>query len=160
VFITSTSFQRNQIILGTEFQFIQCKPEHFFGIADEWVDKSELVRVSDIEKTVLDGLQHPRYCGGLSEVAKGLWMKHGELNVARLVAYALRLKVGAVVRRLGFLLELYQIAAPQELNLLQSQLTASYDLLDPTLPREGKKIASWRLLVNISSEELLALRAS
>ena len=160
VFITSTSFQRNQTILGTDFRFVQCKREHFFGITDEWVEKSEQVKVSDIEKTVIDGLRHPRYCGGLTEVAKGLWLKHSEMNIARLVGYAVQMNVGAVIRRLGFLLDLYRIGEPQDLRQLQSQLTDSYDLLDPTLPREGNKTARWRLLINIPTEELLALRAS
>ena len=34
-----------------------------------------MVYISDIEKTVLDGLKMPGYCGGIAEVAKGFWMK-------------------------------------------------------------------------------------
>jgi len=160
IFITSTGFHRTRTILGTEFRFVRCKPEHLFGLTDEWVEKTERVKVSDIERTVIDGLRQPKYCGGLSEVAKGFWMKHGEIDTERLLSYALRLNVGAVLRRLGFLLELYGIEAPLELSQLQSRLTNSYDLLDPTLPREGKKLAKWRLLVNIPTDELIALRSA
>jgi len=51
-------------------------------------------------------LRQPEYCGGVTEVAKGsLDATHGPA-AARLVDYALRLTIGAVIRRLGYLLEL------------------------------------------------------
>jgi len=113
--------------------------------------------VSDLEKTVIDGLRQPEYCGGLSEVAKGLWMRRQDMNPVRLIGYAKKTGVGAVVRRLGFLMELYKIGADQDWKALQNTLTETYMRLDPRLPAEGKFLRRWRLQLNVSPEELLAV---
>jgi hypothetical protein len=46
------------------------KDEDFFGSANHWVTKQEAIEISDLERTVLDGLRHPEYCGGITDVAK------------------------------------------------------------------------------------------
>ena len=107
---------------------------------------------------MIDGLHLPAYCGGITEVAKGLWMRRPEMKPERLIDYALRLRNGAVVRRLGYLLDLYQIAAPDELDRLRRALTATYAVLDPMLPAEGSYVSGWRLRVNVSPDELEAVR--
>jgi len=160
VYVTSPSAIRGRSILGSEFRFVRCKPEHLFGVVDHWVDKTERVVTSDLERTVIDGLKHPEYCGGFSEVAKGFWMRRRDVDVGRLVGYALRLDVGAVVRRLGFLLEVSGIDAPADLGRLRARLTATYHLLDPTLPAEGKRLARWRIRVNVTPEEIETLRST
>ena len=144
-------------VLGAEFQFIHTPRKYFFGVADHWATKEAQVKVSDLEKTVIDGLRQPEYCGGLSEVAKGLWMRHQDMNPARLIEYAKKTGVGAVVRRLGFLMELYKIGVAQDLEALQNTLTETYMRLDPRLPAEGKFLRRWRLQLNVSPEELLAV---
>ena len=47
-----------------------------------------------------------------------------------------------------------------ELNSLRKSLTATYVPLDPTLPREGPHLAKWRLQINVSPEELQAVRST
>ncbi len=157
VYTTVVKPIRPRFVMGTEFFFVRCKPVNFFGVSDQWVTKSEKVKVSDPERTVIDGLKQPEYCGGFSEVAKGFWMRRDLMDTGRLVDFALRLNVGAVIRRLGFLLELFQVDAPREIAALRQGLTASYALLDPMLPCEGKYNAKWRLRLNIDPKEMLAL---
>lgn len=144
---------RNRTILGTEFRFVQVKPEHIFGVGEYWVDKHEKVKVSDPERTIIDGLRLPEYCGGIPEVAKAMTMKQKELRASVLVEYAEKLGVGAVLQRLGFLMELYKFAS-DEVERLQKQVGESYILMDPTLPKEGKFFARWRLRLNVTPEEL------
>lgn len=160
VFSSSTKRIPSRTLNGTEFRFVLIQPKHFFGTAKHWVTKQESVDISDLERTVLDGLRQPEYCGGVTEVAKGLWMRRADMHLARLVDYALRLRVGAVTRRLGYLLELYAIAPESELARLRQSLTSTYVPLDPILPREGPYVASWRLQVNISPEELMGVRST
>jgi predicted transcriptional regulator of viral defense system len=131
--------------------------EHLFGLTEHWVTKQEKVRVSDLERTIIDGLKQPEHCGGLTEVAKGLWMRRQDMNTDRLVQYARRIGVGAVVRRLGFLLETYELASAPTLDRLRAELTATYVRLDPVLPAEGKRLRRWRLQLNIDPEELRAV---
>ncbi len=158
VFASTAKLTRSRTILGTEFRFVHTKPQHLFGLTDHWVEKTEKVRVSDMERTVIDGLKHPDYCGGFSEVAKGFWMRRENIRPKRLVDYALQLGVGAVIRRLGFLLETFEIQAPDETARLRSNVTATYHLLDPVLPAGGKFSSRWRLRLNVSPEEIKMLR--
>jgi predicted transcriptional regulator of viral defense system len=114
--------------------------------------------VSDRERTIADGLRHPQYAGGVPEVAKALWMSRSEINIPCLLEYTQRFQSGALARRVGFLLELYKMASPEQLATLRKALSSTYDRLDPTLPKVGPYQARWRLQVNIESEELEAIR--
>ena len=70
-----------------------------FGLTRIWLSKEHPVQVSDIERTIIDGLRQPAYVGGITEVAKGLWMKRDDISVETLIGYAKRLDIGAVIRR-------------------------------------------------------------
>ncbi|HTX38259.1 MAG TPA: type IV toxin-antitoxin system AbiEi family antitoxin domain-containing protein [Bryobacteraceae bacterium] len=160
VFASSPKRLRSLAVHGTEFRFVFIKPEHYFGTVKHWVTKQESVDISDLERTVIDGLRQPEYCGGVTEVAKGLWMRHQDMQAAKLVDYALRIGTGAVLRRLGYLLELYAIAPENELARLRDALSETYAPLDPLLPAEGTHLRRWRLQLNITPQELESVRAS
>ena len=155
--ITTLKSRRPINTLGIEFRFIHCQRKFFFGLSEHWVTKQEKVKVSDLERTIIDGLKQPEYCGGLTEVAKGLWMRHQDLNITRLIKYAVKTDIGAVIRRLGFLFELYEIGTVEDWELLSSYLSETYVRLDPLLPSEGKFLRKWRLQLNVSHEELLSV---
>jgi len=157
VMVSALKPRRSVTALGVEFRFVRCRRKHFFGVTEHWVTKQEKVRVSDLERTIVDGLKQPGHCGGVTEVAKGLWMRRQDVNVDRLIQYARRIGVGAVVRRLGFLLETYEMAGTPDLNRLMTGLTATYVRLDPVLPAEGKRLRRWRLQLNVDPEELRAV---
>jgi len=154
VYTTTTQPIRPRVVLGTEFRFVRCKPEHLFGRTEHWVTKTEKVKVSDLERTIIEGLKRSEYCGGFTEVAKGFWMRRDAIDHGKLVDHALQLDVGAVIRRLGFLLETFEVNAPRELKRLQEQLTATYAILDPLLPDEGTFMARWRLRLNVDPAEI------
>ncbi len=158
VYVSSPKMIRTQTILGTEFKFIRCKKEHLFGITEMWIDKNEKILISDLERTLLDCLKQPNYCGGFIEVAKAFSIKRDLIDTQKLIDYAIQLDVGAVFRRLGYLMEIYNIGDKIHLQFLQTKLTATYQLLDPNLPAEGSHTAKWRLRLNISEEELIAIR--
>lgn len=157
VYVSTSERLQSRLIMGTEFRFITCKKKSFFGIIDYWATKQKTVKVSDIERTVIDGLRQPEYCGGLTEVAKGLWMQRESVSPERLMRYSIRLNVGAVMRRLGFLLELYEMGTDKIIGALRERLTNSYVLLDPVLPGQGKYLHRWRLRLNVEPDELRSL---
>lgn len=158
VYVTTTKQVKEKIIIqGTEFHFVTCKKADFFGFKKHWVTKTDSVLVSDLERTIIDGLKIPEYCGGMPEVAKGLWIKRNELNVDKLCEYAEKINSGAIYRRLGYLLEVYKLGTTQEIERLQKKLTDSYLLFDPTQVDEGKYKSRWRLRLNVSEAELLSL---
>jgi len=156
VYVTSLKPLRPRVIRGTEFRFVRCRRDEFFGATERWIDKHDRIAVSDPERTIIDGLRSPDYCGGIVEVAKGFRMRREALDPERLVAYALRLGRGAVIRRLGFLMELWNVSCPKGLDELLSRLTATYVRLDPGLPVGGRFLRRWRLQLNVTPEEIRA----
>ena len=158
IYVSCTRRVRPQTVGGYDFRFIHITTEQEFGVVKHWIDKEHFVMISDIERTIIDGLRHPAFAGGITEVAKGLWMKREALNVERLIDYAQRLGVGAVVRRLGYLLEHYGLADAASLEPLRRLLTATYQRLDPLLPAEGTFVSRWRLQLNVTAEEIEAVR--
>lgn len=114
------------------------------------------VVVSDIERSLLDGLTLPRYCNGLTEVAKAFSMAGSRLNLTRLIAYSHQLQRASVIRRLGFVLETLRLAPAETLEGLRSTLPAGLAVLDPELPKEGAGWnARWGLRLNVSAEEIM-----
>lgn len=158
VYVSCTRRVRPQTVGGYDFRFVHITPEQVFGVTKHWIDKERFVTISDVERTIIDGLRHPAFVGGITEVAKGLWMKRTELDTKRLLEYVRRLDVGAVVRRLGYLLEHYGLADAATLESLRGTLTATYQRFDPLLPAEGPFVARWRLQLNVTPEELDAVR--
>jgi predicted transcriptional regulator of viral defense system len=84
-------------------------------------------------------------------------MSREEIKIPQLLNYVQHFSGGALRRRLGFLLELYRMASPDQLESLRSHLTSTYDRLDPTLPKSGSFQARWRLQLNIGIDELEAI---
>lgn len=157
IYVSTSLRKPPQHIHGHEYRFVAVKPEQFFGLTETWVTKQQAVKLSDRERTILDGLRQPEYAGGIPEVAKALWMARGEIKLPRLLDYAHRFDNGALTRRLGFLLELYKVAPSGQLERLRTKLTPTYDRLDPTLPKSGPFQARWRLQLNIDKAELEAV---
>jgi predicted transcriptional regulator of viral defense system len=157
IYVATPKKIRTIHVMGTEFRFIPCKSEWFFGLIHHWVTKQEKVVVSDLERTVIDGLRQPEHCGGVSEVAKGIWMRREAIHVNRLIEYVLKIDVGAVIRRLGYIMELYEIGSQPDRKILLRHLTDTYVRLDPVLPAEGKFIRRWRLQLNLPADELLSV---
>ena len=155
IYASSPRRMRPQTIGNHRYRFVLVSEQHMFGITRHWVTKDQAVAISDLERTIIDGLREPAYVGGVTEVAKGLWMKRDKLSVERVLDYAQRLRIGAVSRRLGFLLEHYGLA---DLEPLRTTLSSTYQRLDPLLPAEGVHTARWRLRLNVAREELDSVR--
>jgi predicted transcriptional regulator of viral defense system len=137
------------------FQFIYHNTDHFFGTKKIWIDDFHKVQCSDLEKTIIDCLFKPDYAGGIVEVAKAIFMSSDQIKYERLLEYIKRFKSQAVIKRLGFLLELLGIPNPI-IELLLEEKTASYILLDPELPKSGKMISRWNIQQNLDKETIIS----
>jgi predicted transcriptional regulator of viral defense system len=128
------------------YRFIQIKPERFFGTEKVWIGESP-VMITDPERTLLDGLSMPQYCGDFAEVLHAFEARGAKLGVNRIIDYALRLDV-TTVKRLGWVLEKQGIAPAQLAPLLQAPIKG-YGKLDPTGPRRGPYNRRWMLRENL-----------
>jgi len=157
IFIATTKRKKPLTVSGVTYRFISVSTQKMFGTAEIESNGIRTI-VSDREKTILDCLDHPEYCGGIIETAKGLWNARAEIDFEKLLKYAQISKNSAISKRLGFILELFDLDKKLDIARLKGMLKKGYSPLDPLLPKRGKYNTRWHLLVNISSEELLALK--
>ena len=148
IFIQTISRKKKQKlnIFGVDYQIVRISEKKFFGLKKEWIEESQIY-ITDREKTIVDCLDKPQYCGGIIEIAKAL--KNGKYNTEKLSTYAQRIGNSGVIRRLGYLAELLGIEI--KISLVK---TRNYLYLDPTMPKKGRKNAKWRLVINLDEKIL------
>jgi predicted transcriptional regulator of viral defense system len=135
------------------FQFIYHNDKHFFGAKKIWIDSFNKVMCSDLEKTFIDCLFKPDYAGGIVEVAKAIFTSKDKIKYDTLLEYAKKFDSQAVIKRLGFILEMLDIST-KIINELQKLKTASYVLLDTELPKTGKRNSRWSIQQNLETETI------
>ena len=140
-------------IKNIPFQFVYHNENHFFGSKKTWIDSFNKVLCSDLEKTIIDCLFKSDYAGGIVEIARAIYISRNLINFEKLLEYVKRFKSQAVVKRLGFLLELLDIET-SIIDDLQQIKTGSYVLLDTELPRTGKMISRWSIQQNLETETI------
>ena len=135
------------------FQFIYHNENHFFGEKKIWIDDFNKVSCSDIEKTIIDCLFKPDYAGGIVEVARAIYSTKEKLDYNKLLEYAIKFDSQAVIKRLGYLLELFEIET-EIVKELQKLKSASYVVLDTELPKTGKRNSRWSIQQNLETETI------
>jgi predicted transcriptional regulator of viral defense system len=154
VYATYSVRRKKMNIGGSMTHIIYMPPSRFYGQQELQVTGA-LVMVSDIERTLVDAVSIPRYCGGLVEAAKAFFMAKPRLNSSKLIEYAQRYNKWSVLRRTGYLLEIFELAPPSTLENLARTLPRGYSMLDPDLPKDGLSNSKWGLTLNVSLAELL-----
>jgi len=137
--------------------FVFIKEKLIWGVKEEWVTQNERVRFSDLEKTIVDALAHPEYCGGITEIAKGIWLTKDKIDYEKLKNYANRYNKNVVAKRLGYIIETLKIEQPSMLNQLRKYIKNRYDLFDPTLTKKNINKNDWRLIDNVGQKQILDL---
>jgi predicted transcriptional regulator of viral defense system len=140
-------------IKNVPFQFIYHNYKHFFGAKKIWIDSFNKVLCSDLEKTFIDCLFKPNYAGGIVEVARAIYISKDKIKFEILLDYAKKFDSQAVIKRLGFLLEILDINA-KIIDDLQKLKTASYVVLDTELPKVGKRNSRWSIQQNLETETI------
>jgi predicted transcriptional regulator of viral defense system len=138
--------KRGCLIGETVYQFIRVKKGRFFGTEKTWIGDGRMT-ITDPERTLLDGLSMPQYCGDFAEVLHAFERRGRDLNLERMIDYALRWD-RAMAKRLGWVLEKQGF----ETVLLESLMKVpikGYRKLDPTGPRRGTCDRRWMIQENL-----------
>jgi predicted transcriptional regulator of viral defense system len=152
--VVSKQIRPSQIeIKNVPFQFIYHNEKHFFGAKKMWIDNFNKVLCSDLEKTFIDCLFKPDYAGGIVEVARAVYVSKDKIKYDTLLEYAKKFDSQAVIKRLGFLIEVLEIKT-NIIDDLQKLKTASYVVLDTELPKAGKRISRWSIQQNLETETI------
>ncbi len=128
------------------FQYTQIKPELLLGFDEVWIGEGR-VRVTDPERTLLDGLRQPQLCGGTQEVLGAFEVYWSRLDVEKIVGYALKLE-GAVVSRLGWVLKQNGYEGDGMVRL-QKGRAQGRRRLDASGPDKGPIDRDWQIRENI-----------
>jgi predicted transcriptional regulator of viral defense system len=153
VFAATTNQVPDRNIHGVGYTFVTVTAAKFFGYDSLAVDAHQ-VNVASVEKTLVDCADHPEYCGGIGELAKGL--AAADLESTALTEYLLRLGNGAAIKRIVYLADLLEIGLGQREELIAA-FTSGYSKLDPTRGDEGHHVSEYRLLVNVPEDEITSV---
>ena len=156
VFVTTPKqeYNKQRVVGNTTFEFIYTNTKYIWGIQKFWVTKSEQVRVSDIERTTIDCLYRPKYCGGVMEIIKGLWIQKEKIDFDKLFDYVIKFKKIVVIKKVGYILESLNLQTANYLNELRTRINDKYYVLDPLLSTEKTYKNFWKLIANIGPEEM------
>ena len=128
------------------FRFVQVRPARFFGTEQVWVGDAR-VSITDLERTLIDGLCMPQHCGNFAEVLHAFGAAGSRLDVDRITDYALRLDA-ATAKRLGWALEHHGLTR-RALDRLAAVPIKGYRKLDPQGPRNGRWNPRWMVQENL-----------
>ena len=128
------------------YRFVQVKPERFFGTEKVWIGDAR-VSITDLERTLLDGLTMPQYCGDFSEVVHAFQVGIKQLDMDRIIQYAFRLGT-TTAKRLGWVLEGQGVDSPKT-AVLAALPVKGCRKLDPSGPRKGPCNKRWMVQENL-----------
>lgn len=159
VFVVTTKRKRNMEFGNQRFEFVTLSEKKFFGFVKEKADKKEFFNISSKEKTIVDGLMHPQYCGGIPEVTKAMWNARKEVNWKTVLEMAQKTGISVVLRRLGYLLKILEIETEISKSIMEQIKQYPYHYLDPThIKKRIEYSKDYGLIINITKNELLGWR--
>ena len=150
VVLTTREMRRKEIsIQGFPFLVKHVSERRVFGTKPVWRDRTA-VNVSDPSRTLVDILEVPSLGGGLRHVVDIMDRYFGEehRDDELLVAYVRQVGNRVVFKRLGFLLEVLDVHAPDLLRACEDSVSSGVSRLDPGLPNRGPIAWRWNLRVN------------
>jgi len=153
-YVVITKRRKNLTFDNQVIQFVTYSNSRFFGHIQEKIGETEF-NISNREKTIVDSLAHLEYAGGISEVAKAIWISKDVLNISQMIDYAKSMGIRAVSLRLGYLLELLDFDKGSYESILPKKPTGA-PWLDPSAKKNRiQHSARWGLQLNIPQKMIL-----
>ena len=90
--------------------------------------------VSDLEKTIVDAVSKPQFCGGIVEVGKAIYHSEERTELQKLFYYLARNRRHAAKKRYLFLSDLLGLEWTSEHERMRNDSGSSISLLDSTKP--------------------------
>lgn len=150
IFIATTKRKLEKEIKGLRFKFITLNKNKFFGFARITIS-NHFIDIAEREKAIVDCLDMPRNCGGITEIIKAIDGIKNELDFNKLIVYAKKMRNKAILNRLGYILDLLGIKA-------KIKPSNHYVFLDSVNKKKGAYNKKWKIIENIPKEEILSWR--
>lgn len=132
------------------------RDDRWFGIRTEQ-DGGGRYRIADPERALIDSLDRPELAGGAEVIVRALarGLRNDTLRLARLLRYAEQ-HSARLARRLGFLLQITELATDEQLAGLRARARSSrkYDSLfgGQEDEKSGQTDPRWRLHLDVPPE--------
>ncbi|MDE1764956.1 MAG: type IV toxin-antitoxin system AbiEi family antitoxin domain-containing protein [Thaumarchaeota archaeon] len=155
-FVVTTKRKRNLENGSFRFKFITLSKNKFFDMVEEEIG-GEKFKVSSREKTIVDCLSYPKYCGGIDEVVKGMWEAQDEIDFTKIVEHSEKIRNNVVIRRLMYILNILEIDSKMNKKVLGD--IKGFMWLDPTGPKKALEYSKrFGLIINRTRKELTGWR--
>lgn len=161
LFIATTKKKPNVEWQSVTFKFVTLARRKFFGYRFERVFDVE-VYMAEPEKSLVDSFDKPHYAGGIEQLARITWRGLMRVDQNKLVDYAIKMKSHALVQRLGFVIDflvkegLIKPLSSDLRKLLLRYVGKTPIYLDPWKPKTGSFYREWRIVCNVSRDQLLS----
>jgi len=152
VFVQTTKLKKEKWVFGVRYKFIKVLPRKMAGIKLQGFGNHQF-RMTDKEKTIVDGFDLPKYSGGYEEIIKGFY--NARLSSRKLVKYCKAINNISLVKRLAYLTELFD--KPKMEYFIKYALSVrneKYNLFEHNGEKKGKTNRRWRLVMNLSNAEI------
>jgi len=155
IFIQTPQLKKEVEFAGTTYQFIKIQENKRTGIVFNGYGNYKYP-ITDVEKTIVDCFDLPQYSGGFAELIRAFYQ--AKLNAKKLIDYCNAVDNIAVIKRLGFLSELFEKKNLKRFTLFaRSKINRSYNLFDAFGENTGETNSDWRLRMNLSKENILEI---
>jgi len=155
IFIQTTQLKKEVEFAGTTYQFVKIQPNKRTGIVFNGYGNYKYP-ITNIEKTIVDCFDLPQYSGGLAELIRAFY--NAKLNAKKLIEYCNAINNIAVIKRLGFLAELFEKKNLKSfVKFARSKANHSYNLFDTFGENTGETNRDWCLRMNLSKENILGI---
>lgn len=145
IYVTTTKHQRDIKYHENTIKYIQINSEKFFGYETIKYSNTK-IQVSDLERTIIDVIEKPKYAGGYTEVINCL-KNIDDIKYEKLTFYLKKIKNKTTIRKTGYLLEKLNNLNPSNKTLKEiKQLSGSQDLYFDT-DKKGKYDKEWNIIV-------------
>jgi predicted transcriptional regulator of viral defense system len=155
VYSQSVMQKKNTKVFNVRYKFVEIKGYKIGGISQMGYG-SEMFKITDIEKTLLDCFDLPQHSGGYEELIRAFY--HAKINGSKLLTYGRQMENLSILKRIAFLSELFEMNQLANFRLEVSKLINSrYTLLDPLGNDTGEFNIKWKIRINIPQENLLTI---
>jgi predicted transcriptional regulator of viral defense system len=160
VYLATMHGRPRQIQVREKGYRLVIQPAHkFFGFVEANAYGTK-VNMAEQEKVILDCLDRPGYAGDIPEITGMIQRGKSHLDWQKMIVYAARFKSQALLQRLGYLLDLLNIAVDSKVRnmlLTEAQGNSKCYLGQPRRWHTGGKYnPTWRVVDNIPRQELMA----
>lgn len=157
-FVQTALRKKEFIRKGQDFVFIKVPAYKLFGYKTYGYG-NHIYKMTDVEKTIIDCFDLPQYCGWYQETIKAFY--NAKLYQSKMIKYCKKMNNISLIKRLGFLTEYLEKPNMAEfVEYAQTIIDKNYSLFEIGGEKAGEYDSRWKLVLNISKDEIAEIANS